>query len=387
MSFKLFVELLSNIGVVQIITNGDIISISNSDRFKNDIGNKITIQYEEDSKVFRLPFEVILNDQVTDSLKSNNKSIRCKYIINRMSKPLVDDLILKRDPQSKTNISKALKNSNRGFLSADCAQCSEELFRMDQNFPKLLELPDENWKEMMDLWHCHKPDIKTQNTIALDNLFTNKLVPKYNNLLVGDFYYLLNTNVLTAPLKMANNKVKCRICEKVLGSLYHETTSLTSYKIFKEKVAISKGDGNDLKYKSYDYLSISILMNIKSYGSRFFTVKSQRALNSSSLILIWCLDYGVSIGINNSVLENRLKIMYQMIDEKSLEKTQFLANLKQSHNIESILMEDEDEDEDEDEGNKNKAFEGLVNHIELIHNSVTFEESAQLSNEWKLSYL
>lgn len=379
MPLKLFIELLSNIGVVQVITNGEIISLTNSDRFKNDIGNEIAIQYEKDLRVFQLPFEVILNDQVCESLKSSKKSIRCKYIINRMSKPLIDDLISKRNPQSKTKISKALKDSTRGFLSVDCTQCSEEIFRIDQNFPKLLELPDENWKEMMDLWHCHKPDITTSNTIALDNIFTNKLVPKYNNLLVGDFYYLLNTNILTAPLNMANTKVQCRRCRHLLGSLYNETTSLTSYKIFKEKVAVSNGDGSDLKYEICDHLSMTILVNIKSYGSRFFTVKSQNAVNSSSLILIWCLDYGVSIGINNTVLDNRLKIMYQMIVEKSAEKTHFLENLKQSHNIESILLEDEDYEK--------KDFEELTDQLHHIHKCVTFEESAQLSNDWKLSYL
>ncbi|OBA24868.1 hypothetical protein HANVADRAFT_96268 [Hanseniaspora valbyensis NRRL Y-1626] len=379
----IFVELLSNIGVVQVHTNGEIISVTNSDKFKSDIGNQITIAYNGQSKIYKLPFEVILNEDVVNNLNVNNKTLRCKYLINRLVKPDIDDLITKRDSCSKSHLIKALENDGNGFLTVNCFNCLVELFRIDKNFPKILELPDENWREMMDLWHCHKPDIKKDNekNIGLDQIFSNKILPKYDNLLIGDSYYLINTNLFTKDLKITNNKVYCYNCDKLLGSVYNLNDEHTTCKILKQKVVITNSNLKiDIKYEIYDYLTLTILKSIKNFGSRFFTVKSKKQTNFGQVLLIWCFDYGVRIGINDVKLENRLKIMYQKLDENNLNDKQTLQNLKLKHNFEEIILEDEDLE-------KSGAFEMVIDYIEKINNNVVFDKSANIKESWKLSYI
>ncbi|KAL6928879.1 hypothetical protein ACO0SA_002209 [Hanseniaspora valbyensis] len=383
MEARIFVELLSNIGVVQVQTNGEIISVTNNDKFKSDIGNQITIAYNGQSKIYKLPFEVVLNEDVAKNLKVNNKTLRCKYLINRLVKPDIDDLITKRDSYSKSQLTKALENDGNGFLTANCFNCLVELFRIDKNFPKMLELPDENWREMMELWHCHKPDIKKDNeqNKSLDQIFSNKILPKYDNLLIGDSYYLINTNLFTKDLKITNNKVHCYNCDKLLGSVYNVNDKHTTCKILKQKVVITNSNSKiDIKYEIYDYLTLTILKSIKNFGSRFFTVRSKKQTNFAQVLLIWCFDYGLSIGINDVKLDNRLKIMYQKLDENDLNDKQNLQDLKHKHNFEEIILEDEDLEQ-------SGAFEMVIDYIEKINNNVVFDKSANIKESWKLSYI
>ncbi|XBW37024.1 hypothetical protein QEN19_002604 [Hanseniaspora menglaensis] len=378
MALKIFFELLSNIGVVQIHTNGEIMSLGSKKSFKKDIADIINIHYNGHLETYDLPFEVLQNDNISKLLDVNRSTLRCKYLINRIVKPQLDDQILKRDPFTKLILAKELNHHNE-FLEVACKFCSSKLFRIDKNFPKLLDLPDDNWREMMDLWHCHKPD--DTNSSGIDSLFSSKIVPKYDTLLIGDTYFLLDMNIFVKSLIIESKKTLCYSCKNVLGSVYNVDNNSTACKIFKQNLYIlNSSNSKKLEFKNIDNLSLQLLKGVKDYGSRFFFIGSKKANNANTRLLIWCLDYGLSIAINNTKLENRLKIMYRQINNDDEKDIQMFGNLKKAHNVEEILIEDSNQA-------VNQVHQEIQEHIDKINQAVTFSKSANLVEGWKLSYI
>lgn len=48
-----------------------------------------------------------------------------------------------------------------------CRSCRTHLLREDDNLVQWKDLPRDGWAEMMDLWHCHKPDQNTDNDLSI----------------------------------------------------------------------------------------------------------------------------------------------------------------------------------------------------------------------------
>lgn len=99
-----------------------------------------------------------------------------------------------------------------GKFSLRC-QCDSKIV----NSPSIFEwkaLPSENWAEMMDFWHCHKPDTGTDQYNK--SYAASRFVPYKGCIFVGlTYFYIFPSD--SQNIIIANDQIKCSHCSKILG--------------------------------------------------------------------------------------------------------------------------------------------------------------------------
>ncbi|KAK9460195.1 ubiquitin-conjugating enzyme E2-binding protein [Lipomyces oligophaga] len=81
-------------------------------------------------------------------------------------------------------------------LPLDCRTCQNHILRKEVKF---LDMPSENWYELMDYWHCHKPDDPCGHH-ANQPLSRDILKPKKEICLVGLLYILVSRDEVEGVL-------------------------------------------------------------------------------------------------------------------------------------------------------------------------------------------
>lgn len=159
----LYAEVLQNIRQITLYatlqTNkneGTKVEISSDKRY-------ITVHHDDQTAKLLLPLEVSGTAELTLPVE------KAKDLSLRLALEDTDAVV----PQSDENDSNALWSAS--FFNADgclrCRQCDNQLTPPGATFV-WKDLPSENWAEMMDFWHCHKPheenqdDSTTEGTVA-----------------------------------------------------------------------------------------------------------------------------------------------------------------------------------------------------------------------------
>lgn len=81
-----------------------------------------------------------------------------------------------------------------------CRSCKNDLVK--ESIPVWKDLPSENWAEMMDFWHCHKPNTEDAQSIHTHELTkgyaaSNRLAPSHGVGLADTSHILLFENDCT----------------------------------------------------------------------------------------------------------------------------------------------------------------------------------------------
>ncbi|KAK9379034.1 HECT-like ubiquitin-conjugating enzyme-binding-domain-containing protein [Kockiozyma suomiensis] len=80
------------------------------------------------------------------------------------------------------------------LAKAEQISCKSCLSRLLPEQSKFLDLPSENWYEMVDYWHCHKPDHHDHSRDASEGMSKEMLKPKAGICLVGISYLNIMCN-------------------------------------------------------------------------------------------------------------------------------------------------------------------------------------------------
>lgn len=117
-------------------------------------GSEICVRHEGHEATIRVPAKKLGSAKATLDVPAN-----CTEPINARVQIEGDlsDLITLRDDHSG-NISPWSAPSLCTESSVSCAACSAPLIR-PRALAQWKDLPSEGWAEMMDFWHCHKPEI------------------------------------------------------------------------------------------------------------------------------------------------------------------------------------------------------------------------------------
>lgn len=148
--------------------------------------NSLTLTHENDSATIRLPTEIKGGGDATLELpKKTAKELELRLRLEE------------KDPQnsfmrhrSAVNgaaeddnwvpwTATSLTNQEGAFQCRNCAQIllsvrsrpkdDQDQANVEESITQWRDLPNENWAEMMDFWHCHKPDVKESDTsVSLD---------------------------------------------------------------------------------------------------------------------------------------------------------------------------------------------------------------------------
>lgn len=180
-----------------------------------------------------------------------------------------------------------------------CSNCQLELIdSLDFIFK---DMPGDYWYELMEFWHCHKPE---------NNQPTDKdygiLKPKNNNtIIIGSFYLLQTINKSLQLLESDGDEALyvCKACRQVIGDKFQNVIRLLKWKL-------------DLKFTAGSGTLISIY-NPLLYAVNLFTTKMQSlAIRKFAIevdaksVYLWILNTDVDVTIDGRDFRKCLKVLW-----------------------------------------------------------------------------
>lgn len=147
---ELYAELLTNIRTVSFVAS--LRSESNKET-KADLsadGQTITINHDGDSASMRLPTQMTGGGSASLTLPARPS----KDLTLRLSLEETEPGFLKFVDGSAENVVPWPASAMSDGL--ECQSCGTPLL-LQSHVKEWRDLPNENWAEMMDFWHCHKP--------------------------------------------------------------------------------------------------------------------------------------------------------------------------------------------------------------------------------------
>lgn len=200
--------------------------------------------------------------------------------------------------QYQWNIKDLERQRKRGGKVFSCGSCSAGIVSFD-HVNKLLPMPSEMWYEMLDFWHCHKPNEGAADIQLLKKF--NELQPNPNDVIVGSYYLIVNPkdwNLAT----MDGGRIECSKCSSVLGI---RDGNLGNFKLFKWQISLNGIE----TFRPYKYVLLKLIEEMNYSAARVFTIG---VANGKSLKL-WCFGVDIDIRFSNEFgeLKDCLKLMYQ----------------------------------------------------------------------------
>lgn len=156
-SIEIYAELLNNIRAVTLVITLQTESNQETKALLSADGQTITVSHEDQSASIRLPTQMEGGGTATLTLPAApSKSLTLRLQLEETAPGL-----LKPGEDSSENVAPWSATDLTG-LSISCRECGAGLLK-DAAVREWRDLPNENWAEMMDFWHCHKPHDEEQH--------------------------------------------------------------------------------------------------------------------------------------------------------------------------------------------------------------------------------
>lgn len=186
-----------------------------------------------------------------------------------------------------------------------CFKCKHLLIDSQNHVFK--DMPNEYWYELMDFWHCHKPETGEFN----DKNF-NTLKPSDNaTVLIGSYYLLQLHNEYLEISKLDPSVYICRNCGNEIGEKYQNIVRLLKWHISLQRLELL---GRDVVFLDYNPLlyCIGLLKNkVNSLAIRKFQIeKNDKHHYIDGPMYIWIISTEVDVTIDGSTIHDGLKIWY-----------------------------------------------------------------------------
>ena len=144
-SIVLYVELLSNIGQVTAFATLPSDSDHDTSAALSPDGRSLSITHGETKVGVRLPCKVLESPAIRHRFAVGAKELSLRLQVAR-------DVIQTGEGDEDVPWSASSLTSDSRIA---CRVCNQSF--LDISSPIWKDLPSENWAEMMDFWHCHKP--------------------------------------------------------------------------------------------------------------------------------------------------------------------------------------------------------------------------------------
>ncbi|KUJ08548.1 uncharacterized protein LY89DRAFT_676949 [Mollisia scopiformis] len=145
----LYAELLPNIRQVSVMAAFDTPSDSTTEAELSADGRQINVIHEGTNHILNLPGQAVASTKLQKPVNSNKELSWRLPVVGLPSNTSVDRGQSSGAPWSAKELGPDSRFSCRGCGAVIVPEGAIESWR---------DLPSENWAEMMDFWHCHKPD-------------------------------------------------------------------------------------------------------------------------------------------------------------------------------------------------------------------------------------
>lgn len=190
---------------------------------------------------------------------------------------------------------KTPKRDGANIFKINCSRCTDVIIDSEK-VTKFYDLPSEFWSEMMDFWHCHKPNAKENDRIK--NYYNGNLKTKEGEIIIGSYYFLTSD---ISKFKLEGNLVKCLKCDTQLG-----VKEGTNCRLFKWGLVLHYGQRKEF-FSPYLYIYNMLLDKINLSATRKFVIKK---IQGNSSLYLWVLNIGVDVATEDRILKDSLKILY-----------------------------------------------------------------------------
>ncbi|CAO1606227.1 hypothetical protein XANCAGTX0491_009727 [Xanthoria calcicola] len=210
--------------------------------------------------------------------------------------PILDEASYKLSSTSDGLGPQSLSPASMGpTTQVACRFCQTLLVRKQVKIWK--DLPSENWAEMMDFWHCHKPDTDDSATQKQDGVrkgygAASSIRPTSATGLVDIISLHLvqqdcNVTVSEDLMALKNGKfqpvVNCASCEHPVG-----IAAGTDARIYKWNISLRSDPQLGWEDQSAQKLiSAQLLAMIESQGVQKFLIHSEARNDSTEALLVW----------------------------------------------------------------------------------------------------
>lgn len=144
----IYTELLSNIRQVSVIASLPTpVDASTRASVSND-GHQLLIVHQANTECISLPAQVKVGGSLPVSINGNVDLTWRLPVASEQTRPGQFALENQALPWTAIDMKKG--------SPIQCRQC-DSLFVPENAIPVWKDLPSENWAEMMEFWHCHKP--------------------------------------------------------------------------------------------------------------------------------------------------------------------------------------------------------------------------------------
>ncbi|EED12306.1 conserved hypothetical protein [Talaromyces stipitatus ATCC 10500] len=232
-------------------------------------------------------------------------------------------------------------------ISLHCRLCRQMILdtssKPDLNTWQWKDLPSGNWAEMMDFWHCHKPDvhpdekqgqknIEEQNASVKGYGASNRVVATPRTGLVDVASFLVaesdcyNIKVLQPRPISASAKstlhggkdarnIRCSGCSAIIGT---EDSVAEGLRLYKNNISVGRRDATEHAYETYsvDIITSAQLLDLIDHeGVRRFVIHA----GQSDGILLWAfnpdLRYSSSSADHSIISRRAMKVLYQNVTD------------------------------------------------------------------------
>jgi hypothetical protein len=174
-SITLYAELLLHIRTVTLFASLRTNHSRQTDAKLSADGSYITVSHEGQSATIRLPINVKGPSEAVLELPSQPPTKELTLRLQLEEREGSDFLVALQQGDRQENIvpwdGASLSNANG--VEVTCKSCESTIVPKDK-VQHWRDLPNENWAEMMDFWHCHKPDEHHLHDHTHDNVVGQK---------------------------------------------------------------------------------------------------------------------------------------------------------------------------------------------------------------------
>lgn len=355
MTINYYVELLSRIRSVSVLVEEEDENVVFIAKKLVQIDSKLIklILEDEESIDIPLPIDVpqIPNLSSCFQQKGNIVSIRL---------PLVD---AERD--RSTNALMSISSNykwNASYLrksvvnyTFNCSSCNNPLISSTK-VKSVLDMPSELWAEMMDFWHCHKPDTKSSYIEKFSSLS-----PEKNGIITGAYYIAFNSDDDIYGVRKSLGTIQCTGCSKIVGE-YDSKVKLD--KLFNWELKLCHHGKMEI-FQPFYYTYDTLLDNVNGNAIRIIELSNN---SNTKSILIWIFNIGLDVIVKDLGLrENSMKLYYTS-DKDDIEEER-----KNRGEIEQVFVLD-------------LIIDSTIQQLTYINKKLP-KSSRKMGKNWKLALL
>ncbi|KAK7542698.1 ubiquitin-conjugating enzyme E2-binding protein [Phyllosticta citribraziliensis] len=281
----LYAELLLHIRTVTLFASLRTAHTSETKAVLSADGETLTLTHEGHSASIRLPTQIAGGGSAALMLpQAPSKELTLRLQLQEKSPGLL------RSRQGAENVVPWDARQLEAAESVKCAKCGAQLANTRMGVKSWLDLPNENWAEMMDFWHCHKPDEHSHGNNnhagrGKGYAASNRLTARKG---VGfvDLAHLLLAEEDCTGVKLATHSssdqrshLLCSSCNSHVGLFDHRSNG---FRLWKWSLSVTCKDAPSPKsYSPLKWVSAQLLSLIENQGVRKFTVVPDDELQAS----------------------------------------------------------------------------------------------------------